>query len=78
MGRYFNVLKDAQENRLKKDTQVIDLFQLPDWKDTILPNKFKSKFDLYLDKFRDYILPPPRSIKTLYQRKLMKRQILPI
>ena len=31
---------NAKANRLEKDTKVIDTFQLPDWREVILPNEF--------------------------------------
>ena len=39
LGRPCKDLIDAQANRLDKDTKVIDIFQLPDWKEAILPDK---------------------------------------
>ena len=43
------------------------MLQLPDLKDTIIPEQFNIKFKLFLDKFRDYFLPEPRSKKKFIE-----------
>ena len=56
LSRHLTVLVDAKANRLEQSVQVIDLFQLPNWQEAILPDDLIVKFDLFLDKFRDHML----------------------
>ena len=38
---------DTHANRLNNETMNIDMLQLPDWQDTILPEKFNIKYEIF-------------------------------